>query len=432
MKITITAAGSRGDVQPCVSLGLGMKEAGHDVTLASWEPYRGMAERRGLAFHRVAGPHPDELVRALVEAGRNPLRYAAAFRSCLRPHAAHGLRDCLEACAGADAVVYTPLGFAGYMAAEHLGIPAVGSVVTPLFVRSGRFPSAVLGRPVGGSSLVEAPVVGGLYNRLSHRAVEQLYWRAVAPLVADAREEAGLPPMPNLASPIGGIHQRRQPLLLGWSERVLPGDPHRYGWMQTTGYWFLRHEEDWRPPEKLRRFLEAGEPPVALGLGSMGSVESATAGRIDGLTARALGRAGVRGVLISDHGGIDDARLPDGVVRIPGNVPYDWLFPRVAAVVHHGGAGTTAEAMRAGVPSVVIPTVPDQSFWAWRVSSLGVGPPPIPPNKLTAEDLAAAVNRAVADPDTRRRCRALSEGLAKEDGVARAVEAFERHVTTRT
>ena len=419
MKIVVTAAGSRGDVQPCVALGLGLKRAGHEVTFASWEPYRHLAESRGLTFHPIVGPDPDRLVEALVAAGRNPLGYAKRFRPLLRPHVGRGLRDCLAACEGADAVIYTPLGFAGFMAAEHLGLPSVGSVVTPLFIRDSGFPSAVLGRPLS--------LPGDLYNRVSHPAAEQLYWRIVEPLVADARREAGLAPMPRLRGPLGEIHRQRRPFLLGWSPHVLPTDGRRGGWMQATGYWFLDREEVWRPQEKLRRFVEAGEPPVALGLGSMGRTRASEAGRIVWLTAKALGRVGLRGVLVSDHEGTD-ASLPENVVRIPGGVPYDWLFSRVSVAVHHGGVGTTAEALRAGTPSVVVPVVPDQEFWGWRVHTLGAGPAPIPHKKLTAEKLSSAILRAATDPEIRRRCELLSSKIAAEDGVARAVEAFERHV----
>ena len=419
MKIVVTAAGSRGDVQPCVALGLGLKRAGHEVTFASWEPYRHLAESKGLTFYPIVGPDPDRLVEALVAAGRNPLGYAKRFRPLLRPHVGRGLRDCLAACEGADAVIYTPLGFAGFMAAEHLGLPSVGSVVTPLFIRDSGFPSAVLGRPL--------PLPGDLYNRVSHPAAEQLYWRIVEPLVADARREAGLAPMPRLRGPLGEIHRQRRPFLLGWSPHVLPTDGRRGGWMQATGYWFLDREEVWRPQEKLRRFVEAGEPPVALGLGSMGRTRASEAGRIVWLTAKALGRVGLRGVLVSDHEGTD-ASLPENVVRIPGGVPYDWLFSRVSVAVHHGGVGTTAEALRAGTPSVVVPVVPDQEFWGWRVHTLGAGPAPIPHKKLTAEKLSSAILRAATDPEIRRRCELLSSKIAAEDGVARAVEAFERHV----
>ncbi len=427
MKIVMTTAGSRGDVQPCVALGLGLKEAGHEVTVASWEPFRELVESRGLAFHPVAGPDPDRLVGALVDAGRNPMKYAGAFRKLLGPHVVRGFQDCLAACRKAGAVIYTPLGFAGYMAAEHLGLPAIGSVVAPLFVRSGRFPSAMLGRPPGGSALVQAPGVGALYNHLSHLAVEQLYWRTVQPLVGDLRDEVGLPPMPPLLGPLGRMHRERRPFLLGWSGHVLPGDPRQEGWSHTTGYWFLDHDRDWQPPEELRRFLDSGEPPVSLGLGSMSGIASARTGRIVAMTAETLKRAGRRGLLLSGHTGLDDARLPEDIVRVAGDVPYDWLLPRVAVAVHHGGAGTTAEALRAGVPSVVVPAVPDQAFWGWRVAALGVGPAPIPPKRLTAERLSAAIVQAATDPGMRRRCRLLAAKISAEDGVARAVEAFELH-----
>ena len=429
MRIAITVAGSRGDVQPCVALGLGLKAAGHEVTVASWEPFRRLVEGRGLVFRPVAGPDPDHLVGALVEAGRNPLKYARTFRALLRPHVAQGFRDCLAACRDADAVVYTPLGFAGYMAAEHLRLPTVGSVVTPLFVRSRRFPSAMLGRPPGGSVLVEAPVAGEMYNHLSHLAVEQVYWRTVHPLVSELRGEAGLPPMPPLRGPIGRLHKDREPFLLGWSEHVLSAD--RDSRLHTTGYWFLDHEADWRPPEELRRFLEAGEPPVSLGLGSMSGIESTRTGRIAALTAQALKRTGRRGILLSNHGGVRDETLPESILRTAVGVPYDWLFSRVAVAVHHGGAGTTAEALRAGVPSVIVPAVPDQSFWAWRVAALGAGPAPIPPKRLTAERLSAAITQAATDPEMRRRCRLLAEKISAEDGIARAVQAFELHAGDR-
>jgi len=423
LKVVVTAAGSRGDVQPCIALGLGLQGAGHEVTLASWEPYRSMAEGRGLRFHPVAGPAPGDLMAALVGAGRNPLKYARRFRPLLRPHVEGGIRDCLAACADADAVLYTPLGFAGFMAAEHLGLPSVGGMVEPLFVRADAYPSAALGRPAA------IPVLRGAYNRLSHRAVEQLYWRVIEPLVADAREKIGLPPMPVLQSPLVEIHRARRPLLLGWSRHVLPAARDEVE-RPTTGYWFLDHEPGWQPPEKLRRSLEAEEPTVAMGLGSMTGVEAAETGRVVSVTAEALGRAGLRGILLSDHAGID-AALPDNVVRVPGEVPYDWLFPRVAASVHHGGAGTVAAALRAGTPSVVVPVLPDQAFWAHRVYSLGASPPPIPQRGLSAPKLSDAILRATTDPNFHRRCETLGTRIAAEDGVSRAVEAFEYHTTRR-
>ena len=339
-----------------------------------------------------------------------------------------GFHDCLAACRDADAVVYTPLGFTGYMVAECLRIPAVGSMVQPLFVRTGLYPNAMVGRPPGGSALVGATGLGRLYNHLTHLVVGQLYWRTVHPLVRDLREEVGLPPMPPLLGPLGRMHRERSPLLLGWSRHVLPVSLEREAWMRTTGYWFL-DGEDWRPPTGLLEFLGSGAHPVSVGIGSMSGIAPARTGRIFDVAFRALERTGKRGILLGSGGG--EAGHSDNIMNIAGNVPYDWLFRRVAVAVHHGGAGTTAEALRAGIPSVVIPVVPDQAFWGSRVAYLGAGPPPIPPRRLTAERLASAILQAANDVEMRRRCKELGEKISAEDGVGRAVEAFEELVRHR-
>ena len=197
--------------------------------------------------------------------------------------------------------------------------------------------------------------------------------------------------------------------------------------MHTTGYWFLGREEGWRPPETLRRFFETGDPPVALGLGSMGHTRASEAGRIVSLTAEALRQAGLRGVLVSDSGDAS-ADLPTNVIRVSGGVPYDWLFPKVSVAVHHGGAGTTAEALRAGTPSVVVPVVPDQQFWGWRVHTLGVSPAPIPHKRLTSKNLSSAILQAATDPEIHQRCETLRSKIKAENGVEQAVKAFERYV----
>lgn len=412
-------------MQPCVALGLGLKRSGHEVTVATWAPFRKLVEGNRLSFHPVAGPDPSRLMATLVEAGSNPLKFAGRFRGYLRPHIRRGFYDCLAACRNADAIVYTPLGFAGYMVAELLRLPAVGGVVEPLFVRTGRYPSAMLGRPSGGPALIRTPRLGGLFNHLTHLVVEQLYWRTSQPLVADLRADVGLPRMPSLLGPLGRMHREHSPILMGWSRRVLPENPDREAWMRTTGYWFLDEGRDWKPPQELRAFLEAGEPPVSLALGSLSDIESARTDRIFALTVRSLKRLGRRGVLLGSGG---NGGLPDNIINVPGEMPYDWLFRRIAAVVHHGGAGTTAAALRAGVPSVVIPVLPDQAFWAWKVAALGAGPDPIPKRRLTAERLASAVQRATTDVEMRRRCKELGDQISAEDGVGRAVDAFEEYV----
>jgi sterol 3beta-glucosyltransferase len=206
--------------------------------------------------------------------------------------------------------------------------------------------------------------------------------------------------------------------LIGCSPHVVPPPAD---WDETTtmtGYWFLDGAGDWQPPAHLADFLEDGPPPVYVGFGSLGGW---TSDEVVGATLSALTRAGKRGVLAMGGGRVPSG-VPDGVCVIE-SAPHEWLFPRMAAVVHHGGAGTTAEGLRAGKPTVICPTtMNDQLFWGRRVFELGVGPEPIPQKKLRAETLLPAIRVATEDDRVRERAAAVGEKIRAERGVARAGE----------
>ena len=261
------------------------------------------------------------------------------------------------------------------------------------------------------------------YNRLSYPLSQQLLWQLLRGPVNETLREAGLSPFP-FRGPFGELRRAREPVLNGWSRHVLPRPPDWDPWLEVTGYWFLDHPENWRPPPGLDDFIEAGPPPVSVGFGSM---TGGGAEKLTDIVVRALRRVGRRGVLVSGFGGFSDVDLPHEFFKVE-EVPYDWLFPRVAATVHHGGAGTTALSLRAGTPTVVVPFFTDQSFWGARVAGLGVGPRPIPRAKLSVELLAEALRRATNDPGMRERARLLGEKIRAEDGVGLAVEAFHRHL----
>ncbi|MBZ0254489.1 glycosyltransferase, partial [bacterium] len=213
----------------------------------------------------------------------------------------------------------------------------------------------------------------------------------------------------------------RIPVVYGYSEHVTPRPAEWPDDVKVTGFWFLDRLDDWRPPDDLQAFLDAGEPPVYVGFGSI-------AGRKPKRTAQvvveALQRANVRGIIASGWGGLDASQLPDTIFKIE-QAPHDWLFPRMAAVVHHGGVGTTSAGLRAGRPTVVCPFFGDQPYWGSRVHALGVGPKPIPQKKLTPDNLAAAIREAATNPDMRRNAEALGEKIRAEDGVKTAVEFIE-------
>jgi UDP:flavonoid glycosyltransferase YjiC (YdhE family) len=209
-------------------------------------------------------------------------------------------------------------------------------------------------------------------------------------------------------------------VLYGFSPAVIAKPPDWGPRIHVTGYWFLDAAAAWRPPADLVAFLDEDPPPVYVGFGSMVNrePEATTA-----LVLEALRQAQVRAVLVSGWGGLSPGDLPPTVYMLEA-IPHAWLFPRVAAVVHHGGAGTTAAGLRAGVPSLIVPFFGDQFFWGARVAALGVGPPPIPRKELTVARLAQALQEVRGDEAMRRRAAMLGATIRSEDGVARAVEVI--------
>ena len=253
---------------------------------------------------------------------------------------------------------------------------------------------------------------------MTHAAAHQLFWLAGREWVNRWRtRELNLPPLPALGDPRarrgGATH------LFGFSPSVVPRPADWGGALHITGYWFL-DRETWQPDERLARFLADGEPPVCVGFGSM---IDARGGELSEVVMAALKLTGRRAVLVRGWGG---AARTEGDVLVIESAPYAWLYPRVRVAVHHGGTGTVAEALRAGVFQVTVPFFGEQRFWGRRLRELGVAPAPIPRERLCARRLANAIDRAATEPRTRARAAALGERVRGEDGVARAVELIER------
>jgi UDP:flavonoid glycosyltransferase YjiC (YdhE family) len=187
--------------------------------------------------------------------------------------------------------------------------------------------------------------------------------------------------------------------------------------IHVTGYWFLPPATDWSPPPALVDFLHAGPPPVYIGFGRMVSRQPEETAD---LVIQAVTQSGQRAILLTGWGGLQKERLPENICLID-SAPHDWLFSQVAAVVHHGGAGTTAAGIRAGVPSLIIPFFGDQFFWGTRVAALGIGPAPIPRKQLTVDRLAAALQTMTTNQPMQQRAAQLGAQVQAEDGVAQAV-----------
>jgi sterol 3beta-glucosyltransferase len=212
-------------------------------------------------------------------------------------------------------------------------------------------------------------------------------------------------------------------MLSAYSPNIIP---HSADWpdsVHVTGYFFLDTQADWQPSSELKAFLEAGDPPVYIGFGSMAGRNPEQLAR---LILEALAKSGQRGLLLTGWGGMRTELVPDNVFVVD-SAPHSWLFPRMAAVVHHGGAGTTAEGLRAGVPTVIVPFVFDQPFWGARVKALGLGPDPIPQKNLTADRLAYAIRIAVTDSGMKQRANSYGVAIRAENGIGNAVKIIKRY-----
>jgi UDP:flavonoid glycosyltransferase YjiC (YdhE family) len=417
MHITILALGSYGDVLPVVALGKGFKTAGHQVRIATFENFGKMVTRQGLDFHPIRGDAQSILQAgpglALAESGRNVIRMWLTVMRSFGVMAASYAHDLSSPELWETDVILNQLpgGLYGCDLAEKLDLPMFMVAVMPL-ARTGAFP--MLAFP---SLFARLPG----YNALSYRIAEQLVWQWFRPTINRWRkEELSLPDQPFWGA-FGQAGTSRIPILNGFSAHVVPRPPDGGGHVHITGYWFPK-DENWQPPDTLCRFIEAGSPPVFIGFGSM-PVRNPT--RTTGVILEALKRSGLRGILHAGWAGIGNDDLPDHVLKID-YAPYGWLFPQMAAVVHHGGSGTTAFGLRAGVPSLIVPFLFDQFYWGKRIHTLGVGPEPIPQRKLSAARLAEALTIATTDSSMRQRAVTLGEKIRAEDGIRTALQVFSR------
>jgi sterol 3beta-glucosyltransferase len=419
-RIVIEAFGTRGDVAPLTGLGARLRQdLAVEVAIAAQHPYEEMITQAGLEF-RLLPKDTEQATRdsdyglALVDGARQfPSKAVlAAMRDDLA-----GVGEAM-AYAGRDAdllLLGGPVGsLLGYHVAEALQIPSMGVFFQPASPTSEFAPPPLTARSFG-----------QLGNRLAWR-IGGIGEKVYTPLIDDLRRRLGLP----LRSRRSFQRDRaaRWPILYGFSPQVVARPRDWRPGLEVTGYWWPTVAQHWEPPTQLVDFLDAGPAPVFIGFGS---TATAHGDELSESISHALHSAGVRGVVQSGW-----ARLHctgQDIITID-DVPHDWLFPRMAAIVHHGGAGTSAAALRAGVPSVPVAGIVDQPFWAHRLHDLGVAPRPLRRSALTAEALADAITSVMTSPTYRIRAQHISQLLAGEDGAANAVDIIaaqlESHSTT--
>lgn len=418
MRFDILAIGSRGDVQPCIALGLGLKSAGHRVRIVTLGGFEDLVTSRGLD-HLAIAASPREL--ASTEAGRDWVKQRGSAAGFLRGFIRlaeslieAGIANYWRQCRDVEVLAASGMGFLiGAHIAEALRIPMVRVQLSP-FAHT-RYDWT------GRKNLLTA--IRGDWTAFLHSVFRTIIWSKLRGRANHARQSVlSLPALP-LMDPFQPMDRMRLPLLDAYSPHVVPRPPDWGDWIHVTGYWFLDEPLGWSAPADLADFLSSGAPPVFVGFGStpFPNPEAST-----NLIVRALQRAGQRGLVVTDGSGLATGRLTDDILSV-NFVPHQWLFSRVCAAVHHGGAGVTGAALRAGIPSATVPVFADQPFWSDRVFRLGAGPKPIPAKRLTEVLLAGAI-RATAGTEMRQRAATLGKQIRGEDGITHAVEVIQQHL----
>ncbi|MEU4160442.1 glycosyltransferase [Actinoplanes sp. NPDC026670] len=418
MKILVLTLGTRGDVQPFVALAVELRERGHDTVVAAPARFADLFADRGLAFAVIDdGPLRVLDTSAVGDVATGGLRAKVALMRQMPAMFTRVLDDCWQVAstgpgAGADVIVHNGQVIAGQHVAELLGIPAVLALPMPMYVPTRAFPWP------GQEFPARLPAALNRVTYTGMKAPTLMFARTVD----SWRDRLGLPRRRGRHDPLLRPEGGPVPVLHAISPAVVPRPADWPPSAHVTGYWFTPPSASVLPAE-LCEPDDDGEPLVYVGFGSMAGPDPTAMTEV---VVQALRTAGVRGVLAGGWGGLREVPPPDA--WLTGDVPHDLLFPRVSAIVHHGGAGTTAAAIRAGRPQVVCPFVGDQPFWGRRMRQLGVAPDPLDLRRLDVPRLAAAIRRAVGDPAMAASARRLGEQVRSEDGAAVAARILEQVV----
>ncbi|MEG2718942.1 MAG: glycosyltransferase [Clostridia bacterium] len=411
MRITMICIGSTGDVHPYIVLGRELKARGHDVAICAFSDFETLVSKEGMRFKPISGD-----VRAfmanIMKPGVNGVSYLKQVRDCLCSILDPFLYDLEAACEDSQAIIATYFGQIIKSIAEVRHVPFFQTHYYPMDKNAS-------------TPIVSAPGQHG--GKAWNIASYQLGYLLISTLekyyLSDWRKARGMTPRKLEGQPTYELGGHIIPVLYAMSPLIMPR-PIAWGAnIHMTGYWLDNHMDDFVPDPALQAFLADGEPPIYVGFGSMTGNDMGSTLEI---VLEALERSGVRAVLSKGWG---DVEIPDRPnLFVAGFVSHDWLFQKVSAVVHHGGAGTTAAGILAGKPTLVIPFGGDQPFWGVRVRALGLGPKPIPREKLTVTKLTKALLQLTTIKSYRVAARELGERLRHEDGAQTAANIIEHEL----
>ncbi|KAK4751948.1 hypothetical protein SAY87_020746 [Trapa incisa] len=417
LKIAMLVVGTRGDVQPFLAMAKRLQEFGHRVRLATHSNFKNFVKSAGVEFYHLGGD-PRVLAgymarnKGFIPSGpgeistqRKQLKSIidSLLPACTEPDAETGLPF------KAQAIIANPPAYGHAHVAEALGVPL------HIFFTMPWTPTYEFPHP-----LARVPQAG---NWLSYVVVDLLIWWSIRGYINDFRKrKLKLSPIAYFSRYRGSISHL--PTAYMWSPHLVP-KPSDWGpLVDVVGYCFLNLGSKYQPREEFAQWLQKEPKPIYIGFGSMPLEDP---GKITDIIIEALKNTGQRGIIGRGWGDLGILReVPDNVFLLE-DCPHDWLFPQCSAVVHHGGAGTTATGLKSGCPTTIVPFFGDQFFWGDRICQRGLGPEPIPISQLSVESLSNAI-KVMLEPQVKSKAVEIAKLIENEDGVAAAVDTFHRHL----
>ncbi|KAH7020720.1 glycosyltransferase family 28 domain-containing protein [Microdochium trichocladiopsis] len=427
LNIVIFVVGSRGDVQPFIAYGTALQRYGHRVRLATHGTFDRFVRDSGLEYFDIGGDPTDLMAYMVKNPGLLPsfesMRGGDIRRK--RKMMAEMLQGCWNSCIlpdavtsrafVADVIIANPPSFAHVHCAQALGIPAHIMFTMP-WTATRAFPHPLV-------KMSAEKIEPGVANWLTYGLVELMTWQGLGDVINNWRKKTlELDPVPATMGP-SIVSYLRIPHTYCWSPALVakPGD-----WgdeLDVCGF-FLRDEPSYNPPADLADFLAAGPAPLYVGFGSIVLEDPE---RLHAAILEAAVACGVRLVISRGWSQLGGNSSSNNDIFYLGDCPHEWLFKQVVAVVHHGGAGTTACGLINARPTLIVPFFGDQPFWGNVVASAGAGPPPIPQREVKTQNMTEAIrfltSRAAADA-----ARGVANKMRQENGVQAAVESLHRHL----
>lgn len=418
MRFSILCIGTYGDVAPYVALGAQLKQEGHDVTIGAHEKARTLCERFSLDFHPIGGDlsvetSPQESKNLFEAKGLKKLvslfKLMRLFHRVLDIH----LKDCLEITQGANVLIYHPAAFAGPHLAEYFNIPAIRMSLQPELPTS-QHPSCLIRMPT---------CLGRIGNAIGHFISQQALWQVFRRKINRWRSDVLNLPNSPFWKP---THYSNIRDLVAFSPSLIERPTDWHPSTEMVGFCRLQEADQWTPSEELREFLSAGEPPLYVGFGSLTEAfpSSVVATIIDVIKIKKI-----RAMIPKHFEGLHELDLPSHILPID-YVPHDWLFPKVCAVVHHGGVGTLSAGLHAGKPTWVIPCIVDQFFFGEQIFKWGVGPQPLAKAHFNRNSFEKGLDQLLQQASYREEALKFQQSLSQENGVEDACRWILQLATT--